>query len=99
MCHNIPRDIHCGMSYKPFIHIPDSCGWVHLKETYMDLSFITEQLDNFSTFGNAIHGLFTGFAKFAENMNTMINGSDDLTEATSKVFDGLSSKSESEAAA
>lgn len=94
MCHNIPCDIHCGMSYKPFIHIPDSCGWVHLKETHMDLSFVTEQLDNFSTFGKAIYGLFDGFAKFADNMNTMINGSDALTEKTSGVFEGLSSKSE-----
>lgn len=65
----------------------------------MDLSFITEQLDNFSTFGKAIHGLFTGFAKFAENMNTMINDSDALTSKTSGVFEGLSSKSEPEAAA
>ncbi|KXI16339.1 hypothetical protein HMPREF3227_02015 [Corynebacterium sp. CMW7794] len=60
----------------------------------MDLSFVTEQLDNFSTFGKAIHDLFTGFAKFAGNMNTMINSSDALTEKTSGVFEGLSSKSE-----
>lgn len=94
MCHNIPCDIHCGMSYKPFIHIPDSCGWVHLKETHMDLSFITEQLDNFSTFGKAIYGLFTEFPKFVENLNTVIGNSDDLTTNTSSVFEGLSSKSE-----
>lgn len=92
MCHNIPCDIHCGMSYKPFIHIPDSCGWVHLKETHMDLSFITEQLDNFSTFGKAIYGLFIGFKDFAENLDTNVIGkTDDLTKATSSVFDGLSS--------
>lgn len=66
----------------------------------MDLSFVTEQLDNFSTFGKAIHGLFDGFAKFAGNMNTMINGVDkdgktvDLTGNTKGVFDALSSKSE-----
>lgn len=94
MCHNIPRDIHCGMSYKPFIHIPDSCGWVHLKETYMDLSFITEQLDNFSTFGKAITGLFKTFNEFAVNLDTKVIGNtDDLTKNTSSVFEGLSSKS------
>ncbi|MCQ9331119.1 PorH family porin [Corynebacterium phoceense] len=60
----------------------------------MDLSFVTEQLDNFSTFGKAIYGLFTGFSDFAHNMNTMINGSEGLTEKTSGVFEGLSSKSE-----
>lgn len=67
----------------------------------MDLSFITEQLDNFSTFGNAIHGLFTGFAEFATNLDTVINGvdkdgasvSDTLTDNTKNVFDALSSKS------
>lgn len=59
----------------------------------MDLSFITEQLDNFSTFGNAIYGLFTGFKDFAENMDTMINGSAALTEKTSGIFEGLSSTS------
>lgn len=66
----------------------------------MDLSFITEQLDNFSTFGNAIHGLFTGFAEFAKNLDNVINGVDakgnavDLTGNTKGVFDALSSKSE-----
>ncbi|MCQ9333909.1 PorH family porin [Corynebacterium phoceense] len=68
----------------------------------MDLSFITEQLDNFSTFGNAIHGLFTGFAEFATNLDAVINGNlvdndknpVDLTENTQGVFDALSSKSE-----
>ena len=68
----------------------------------MDLSFITEQLDNFSTFGNAIHGLFTGFAEFAKNLDNVINGvnedgtsvSDALTGETKGVFNALSSKSE-----
>lgn len=60
----------------------------------MDLSFITEQLDNFSTFGKAIYGLFTEFPKFVENLSNVIGNSDDLTENTSSVFEGLSSKSE-----
>ena len=57
----------------------------------MDLSFITEQLDNFSTFGKAITGLFKTFSEFAANLNTMINDSDELTTKTSSVFEGLSS--------
>ena len=65
----------------------------------MDLAFIADQLGTFETFGKAIHGLFTGFADFAYNMNTMINGVDkdgetvNLTGNTKGVFEALSSKS------
>ena len=63
----------------------------------MDLAFIADQLGTFETFGKALTGLFKGFADFAYNMNTMINGVDkdgnpvDLTGNTKGVFDALSS--------